>query len=642
VTASYARGQSCTNPDSITRVHRQSASKTQSVLLKPADPFDLIRWLARSQSDPRKALAELVQNSIDANARHVRVERGRVRRTPALSIRDDGEGVLGDLAREEALRTIATNIGSSRKRHLTPLERHAQVVAGKYGIGLLGFWAIGRRMDIRSRVVGSEVFVLRLREDEERAEIFCDRMAMESEPTFTEVVITDVHAAAARVLSGRRMAEYLAAELRGPLLASGVDVFIHDRLARGTAPKHFSVVPRRYTGEPLNLPETVAVPGYSSLRIELYFARGAERPAVELACAGTLVADDLGALEVLHLGEPPWVGRGLSGLIDFPDFTVPPGSRRGVVPDAAAEAFSLALRGLVPAVTAELDRMDRERGAASNRQVMNDLRRAFRGLRARLPQYELPAVEGDRESPASATLTSGVLPIGQAPLPGAPGDAEEQEVDGPTDEETGTTDSALDLFPPGPLSGVAIVPSKIEIAVGRERRVRAVATDDTGRKLGADRGVSFEWGVEPGMLSITGSGYRPSIAVTATARPGSRGSLHVTARQGDRLAQASGTVVAVDSLEPEGGAKLGIPEPELLDEPGAAWRSRFDGQRWQVNAGHEDFAALAGEPRARVRYLLMLLAKEIVMRTHGGPGADAALGGLVEILAHAERNLRGT
>jgi hypothetical protein len=36
------------------------------------------------------------------------------------------------------------------------------------------------------------------------------------------------------------------------------------------------------------------------------------------------------------------------------------------------------------------------------------------------------------------------------------------------------------------------------------------------------------------------------------------------------------------------------------------------------------------------------LAKEIVQRTHGGPGADAALEGLVEIVTHVERNLRGT
>src|SRR5438552_12776236 len=150
---------------------RRGATYAQSVRLKPADPFDLIRWLARSQSDPRKAVAELVQNSIDANARRVRLERRRVRRLPALVVRDDGEEVLPDLPREAALHTIATNIGCSRKRNLTPIERQAQVVAGKYGIGLLGFWSVGRMMDIRSRVAGSDVYVLRLREDEERAEI---------------------------------------------------------------------------------------------------------------------------------------------------------------------------------------------------------------------------------------------------------------------------------------------------------------------------------------------------------------------------------------------------------------------------------------------------------------------------------------
>jgi hypothetical protein len=53
------------------------------------------------------------------------------------------------------------------------------------------------------------------------------------------------------------------------------------------------------------------------------------------------------------------VGRArLSGLIDFPDFNVPPGSRRGVAPDAAAEAFASALRAFEPMVSAELDRLD--------------------------------------------------------------------------------------------------------------------------------------------------------------------------------------------------------------------------------------------------------------------------------------------
>jgi hypothetical protein len=306
-----------------------------------------------------------------------------------------------------------------------------------------------------------------------------------------------------------------------------------------------------------------------------------------------------------------------------------------VVPDEAAEAFARALAGLAPLVTAELARMERERGAASNRQVMSDLRRAFRGLRNRLPQYELPAVEGEGET--AAARTSGILPLGEPPGAGPQVDSDgAHEAD---DNEAKA--AALDLFPPGPLAAVAILPAELAVAAGRERRVRAVATDETGRQLGAAPDLSYAWSAKPGVLSIVGGGPRPAILAAATARPGTREILHVLARQGAREASASATVTVLDPAEVEASGKLGIPEPELLDEPGASWRSRFLGQRWQVNAGHEDFAALAGDGKSRLRYLLTLLAKEIVSRTHGGPGADSALEGLVEILAHAERNLRG-
>src|SRR5512138_2597557 len=165
-------------------------STARSLLLRPADPFDLIRWLARSQSDPRKAVAELVQNSIDAHARHVSIERRRLRGSPALVVRDDGEGVLPALGRDEALRFIATNIGASRKRNLSAEERRRLVITGQYGVGLLGFWSIGHRMEIRSRCGGSTLHVLRLVEDEPRVAL--DELPAEigAPETFTEIVVT--------------------------------------------------------------------------------------------------------------------------------------------------------------------------------------------------------------------------------------------------------------------------------------------------------------------------------------------------------------------------------------------------------------------------------------------------------------------
>jgi hypothetical protein len=67
----------------------------------------------------------------------------------------------------------------------------------------------------------------------------------------------------------------------------------------------------------------------------------------------------------------------------------------------------------------------------------------------------------------------------------------------------------------------------------------------------------------------------------------------------------------------------------------------MSGATWEVNAEHDDYRALRAEPRARLRYLLALLAKEIVVRTTGQPEMSDALESLVEVLAHAERNLRG-
>ncbi len=602
-------------------------SSAQTVRLRPADPFDLIRWLARSQSDPRKAVAELVQNSIDADARVIVIERRRVRGGPGLLIRDDGQGILPDVDREEALRTIATNIGHSRKRGLSPRQRHEQVVTGKYGIGLLGFWSVGHKMEIRSRIKGSPVVALRLVENQEKAEIARLPTGIGAEDTYTEICIWELHDAAARALAARRLCDYLAAELRGPILASGVTIEIRDSHARGTAQKIFPVVPRRFTGEPLSLPPNLEIAGHPAAQIELYLVRGSDEPtAIQVSCTGTLVADDIGDLRSLDLNRPPWVGRSLGGLIDFPGFNVPPGSRRGVAPDAAAEAFVTALHTLRPLVEAELARFDRERGAAAGRQVMTELKRAMRGLRDRLPQYEMPRVPGADEGPVAKT------PGG--PLPPAADDADE-----PDSEAPAAPGQPLALFPPGPLVSVRIPATPLTIAPGGERRVSAVAVDIDGRRITV--GVSFVWSCRGNEhVMVVGDGPRPAVRAGADARPGLPATLQVVASQEGKTATAEASVVVNAQRPSDDKSGFGIPEPELVDDPNTLWRSRFDGERWQVNASHPDYLASSGDGRTRFRYLLALLAKEIVQRTHGTMGTEPVLESFVEILTHAERNLR--
>jgi hypothetical protein len=590
----------------------------RTLVLRPADPFDLIRWLARSQSDPRKAVAELVQNSIDARARQVSVERRRLRGGPALVVRDDGEGILPELGREEALRFLATNIGASQKRRLSADERRRLVISGQYGVGLLGFWSIGHRMEIRSRVGGSGVHVLRLTEDEARVAL--DELPAEigAPGTFTELVVTELHDTASRALSSRRLADYLSAELRGPILGSGVQVEIRDATARGTAQRRFPVVPQPFMGERLTLPAELAVPGHSPLRLELYLARGAERPAIQVSCAGTLVADDIAELHALDLAVAPWVGCELAGLLDFAGFTVPPGTRRGVVPNQAADAFVAALGELRPLVEAELGRLERERRAAADRQVVDELRKALRGLRTRMPQYDLPTVAGGR---------------GDGVEGGGAGAAEAGERDAAGEAPL----AQPQLFPPGPLAAVRVVPDPVEVVPGRERRVRAQAMDAEGRAL--REGVAYRWGVEGTGFAVGGEGARPAVSAEGAVRPGASGRLRVEAEQGELRVEAVASVVAVEAPLEEGG--LGIPEPSLVDAPGQTWRSRFDGQRWEVNQMHEDYLALKGEARARLRYLVALLAKDLAQHAHQVPGAKEASEDVVAILALVERNLRG-
>jgi hypothetical protein len=375
-------------------------------------------------------------------------------------------------------------------------------------------------------------------------------------------------------------------------------------------------------GERLQLPAELPVPGLAPVRLELYLARGAERPAIQVSCAGTLVADDIAELHALDLAVTPWVGCELAGLLDFAGFTVPPGSRRGVVPDGPAEAFVAALGELRPLVEAELKRLERERRTAADRQVVGELRKALRGLRTRLPQYDLPTVADGRRDGIGG---------GGAGATSAEAEADEQ---GELEE---APLAQPQLFPPGPLASVRVVPDPVEVVPGRERRVRALALDAEGRAV--KEGVGYHWSVEGAGFAVGGDGARPAVSAEGAVRPGASGRLRVEAEQGERRAEALATVEAVEPPREEGG--LGIPEPLLVDAPGQTWRSRFDGQRWEVNQMHEDYLALKGEARSRLRYLVTLLAKDLAQRAHRVPGAMEASEDVAAILALAERNLRG-
>ncbi len=66
--------------------------------LRIGDDWNAIRIIALSQGNPLKAIAEFVENSIDAHAKTITITRGREHGEHYLSIRDDGDGVPRDEA----------------------------------------------------------------------------------------------------------------------------------------------------------------------------------------------------------------------------------------------------------------------------------------------------------------------------------------------------------------------------------------------------------------------------------------------------------------------------------------------------------------------------------------------------------------
>ena len=188
-----------------------------------------------------------------------------------------------------------------------------------------------------------------------------------------------------------------------------------------------------------------------------------------------------------------------------------------------------------------------------------------------------------------------------------------------TDTDTDTGASAASLFPPGPLASATITPKRVIVGLDGETKARANALDADGKVI--TDGVIFSWelwghvgylrdSTEPAELArvisfVAGESVAEGIL-----------SVLVKATDGDREASAAVPVEVVDTL------------PTGSDEG-----------RWQVNIGHADYKSSSARPALKLRYLAMLFAKEIVLRSSQDPRLDEPLEQVIEVAAYADRQL---
>ena len=86
--------------------------------LRIGDDWNAITIIALSQSNPLKAVAEFVENSIDAGATKIDITRGKEKGDAYLRIKDNGRGIPKNDEGIPNFKYVATHICDSIKRQL--------------------------------------------------------------------------------------------------------------------------------------------------------------------------------------------------------------------------------------------------------------------------------------------------------------------------------------------------------------------------------------------------------------------------------------------------------------------------------------------------------------------------------------------
>ncbi|MBP8297251.1 MAG: ATP-binding protein [Burkholderiales bacterium] len=607
-----------------TRSAKSPASRS-SGNLRIGDHWNAITIIALSQSNPLKAVAELVENSIDAGAKTIVITRGKDKGQHYLRVKDDGAGVRRNAEGEPDFHYVATHVCDSIKRQLK--AQGAGGLQGEFGIGLLSFWTLGEDLLLTSAGAGGRTWQMHLKKGDPTYRI-TQRPVLFAEAG-TEVLIRGI-LPGIKNFSGEKIQWYLASELRDRIRHSGAAIRVVDRTARA----EYKVEPRQYEGRLLH-ELSGELPVQGDVYAELYLQTHSPANAVSLYRSGTRVLGNLTELETF--ARPPWTSGYVQGIIDAPYLNLTPGTRLGVIHDAALARLADELGPLearLAKIVADQQRAEDER---ASRDVLRSVQGALKEALLALPAeeydwFDLHRGEGRRRPRAASE--SGIVEEMQGDATGATAEAA---------DEPGEADDQRQFFEyAGPLFSVLISPTSSVIEIGGSRVLRAVARDRARRPVEHD--LAHAWAILDGEGALEHGGGEIAT-FRATDEPGLT-RVEVTVTQGAVVCKAEAQITVAASLLPKaesGDARYqGLPGYTFHKAAGELWRSRFDAERNLVviNNGHRDFVFAARSRMLKLRYICRLFAKELVLKNFVGIPPDQLLERLLELTLYTEENLR--
>jgi len=590
--------------------------------LRIGNDWNAIRIIALSQSNPLKAIAEFVENSIDARAKTVTITRGREHGGQYLTVKDDGEGVPRTPDGLPDFKYVATHICDSIKRRIKA-EGAGPGLQGEFGIGLLSFWTVGQTLTMTSTGGDHRAYQMVMSKGDPRYAVRLRRSLFGEQGT--EVKISPL-LNGIRSLTGEKIQWYLASELRDRIRNSQVRVTVIDKLARN----QYEVEPREFEGRLLHqLPPVRSK--FGEAYAELYLTVPDEDCRVAITKSGTRVIADSGTLPGLE--HAPWTSRYLQGLIDVPYLNLTPGTRSGIVHDERYSAFIDSLTPLEAHLNSTIEEQRRAEEEQANAESLRAIQRAFREAMLVLPReeydwFEIRAVSAQQGGQPSEQATDSIS---------------EDEGAATGLSEPAETPAQRKFFEyPGPLHSVVISPAAVTLAVNQTRRFRALPRDRARRRVEED--LAFAWQiVEGGGALSTFSGQE--VEFQTPSLPGLT-RLSVAVSQYDVRCSAEALITVADRLDAAMGSGTvntrGLPGYTFERAAGELWRSRYDANRnlIVVNSGHRDFVFATRNRALQLRYLVRLYVKELVLKNFIGLPAEQVAERMIELSLYVEDKLK--